>query len=569
MTTRNISYIERWVELIGLNRENPGKIEHFDDRRYRFSLFLLNQDGAALRLRKGAIEELYIEDNIMDWFHHGYLLLQNPNDVIERAESVYFDSDDTADKTKKVNNQPYRFRGDGRDLILLTFEPYIDSKDDEKSINKELNNAVYTMKFLFTIYATEDVLSDQGRARKMQKMYFHDYRYQMLREKNLYYSTAKNLTRSGTNTRLTKSVTHLNNADRGKPTGEIIQDILRTSMQKTDTQNMFSKHWDFGGTSMFYTSPANFKAIDDLEYLLDRHVSVEDGHPCLFRLQRFTERWELLPIQEYFRRSREELASGESIPGVYQSEFFILSNDSESPEHEKTPAPRRKTFGRDVQSPLINYHFTDLSVIDDYIFSEMNGSDCQEIMNSVIVHRYNEGDKRFGVDLQDHNINSVAGLFQGSYVSNMFGFDRKLLDTENIGTQTGALSWLTDSSRVQNFNFRVESSWTPDKTHSLSVGRNKLLLSAFLLGNTIQFTVRGDTSRRAGVWIAVDRDTNYLDNEYDKKVLGQYFVTRVTHKITQSGEYQNTVMGVKPYFTQAPDTPLSREDAFMKNTDET
>lgn len=564
MTTQNISFIERWVDLLGLNRENPGRIEQFDDRRYRFSLFLLNQDGAALRIRKGSIEELYIEDNIMDWFHHGYMLMLNPNDVIERAESVYIGADDTTDQSR-VETRPYRFRGDGRDLMLLTFEPYIESKDDEKSINTNMNNAVYTMKFLFTIYATEDVISEQGRLQKAQKMYFHDYRYQILREKNLYYSTAKNLETAGVNTKITTPITHRNNTDRSKPTGEIIQDILKSSMLSNDTYNMFSTHWDFGSNNMFYTSPSNFKAIDDLEYILDRHTSVEDGHPCLFRLQRFTERWELLPLQEYFRRSRQELEDGTTAPGVYQSEFFLLSNDSEPPDANKTPAPRRKTFGRDIQSPVINYHFPDLSVIDDYIFSEMNGSDCQEILNSVITHRYSEGDKQFGVDLFDHNISNVSSLFQSGYVSNMFGFDKKLLDNT---ASAGALSWLTDTSRSQNFNFRVESSWTPDKSHSLSVGRNKLLLSAFLLGNTIQFTVRGETSRRAGVWIAVDRDTNYVDNEYEKKVLGQYFVTRVTHKITKSGEYQNTVMGVKPYFTQAPDRPLNINDAFMKNTDE-
>ena len=83
------------------------------------------------------------------------------------------------------------------------------------------------------------------------------------------------------------------------------------------------------------------------------------------------------------------------------------------------------------------------------------------------------------------------------------------------------------------------------------MGRNKKLLSAFLLGNAIQFQVKGMTSRRSGLWIAVDRNNSYTDNDYDKKVLGQYFVTRVVHSITSSG-YSNNIIGVKPYLYDDP-----------------
>lgn len=563
----HVEYIESWVRALGLDHDNPDKLEHFDDRRFKFSLYLLNQDGAAIKIRKGAIKELYIEDNIMDWFHHGYMLMMNPDDVMERAHSIYT-SDEARDKP--VDITPYHFRGDARDLLLLTFEPHVDPGEVNETVFQKLNNMVYTMKFLFTVYATEDVVDMPGRKNKMQKMYFHDYRYQLLREKNLYYSTAKNLGPIGTSSSSTIPVSHRNNDDRSKPTGEIVQDILKTALVDSATDNMFSYHWDFGGSNLFYTSPANYKAIDDLNYVLDRHVSTEkyQYQPCLFRLQRYTERWELLPIEEYFKRTKQQYETGVG-PGAYQSEFFLLSNDSEPPAdlfgRSGTP-PRRKTFGNSIKTPMNNYHFPDLSVIDDFVFSEINGSDCQELLNSVIMHRYSESDKMFGVDLAQSNIKNVHSMFQSSLVSHMYGFDKKFtMNSSSAGA--GYSSWLPDSSREQNFNFRVESSWTPDVNKTLSAGRNKLLLSAFLMGNTIQFDVRGETSRRAGVWIAVDRDTNYVDNEYDKKVLGQYFVTRVTHKITSSGEYTNNVMGVKPYFTGGPDTgDMNTTDLFAKNT---
>lgn len=546
---KNREFIEQWVTTLGLDHENTAKIEQFDDRKYRFSLYLLNQDGYAIKLRKGAIHELYIEDNIMDWFHHGHVTMLNPDDIMERAESIFL-GDSINDQA--VATVPYRFRGDCRDLLLLTFEPHIDPGQVGESVPEALDNMVYTMKFLFTIYATEDVISGSGRRDKKQKMYFHDYRYQMLREKNTYYSTARHPTTGGSHTKTTVPATQMNDSKRSKPTGEIIQDILRTALLPTDTQDLFSFHWNWGGTNLFYTSPSNFKAIDDLNYIMDRHVSTSDYdyQPCLFKLQRYTERWELLPITEYFVRSKDGI-----YPGVYQSEYFLLSNDSE-PDKVTVP-PERKTFGRSVKTPMNNYHFPDVSVVDDYIFSEMNGVDCQETLNSVIVHRYDEGNKMFSIDVTDNNISNIQSKFQELYINHTFG---------GSGGH-GVSSWLSDTSRSMNFNFNVKSSWTADVNGSRTVARNKMLLGAFLLGNTIQFDARGETSRRSGVWIALDRDTNYIDNAYEMKVLGQYFVTRVTHTITSTGEYTNNVMGVKPYFYQ--ELSFKTEDLFMKNTDMT
>lgn len=543
----NISYIEQWVQTLGLDHENNAKVEQFDDRRYKFSLYLLNQDGQAIKIRKGSIDNLYIEDDILEMFHKGSVTFLNPSDVIERSESILL-GESTNDA--RVNVQPYRFRGDCRDLLLLTFEPHLDASSVNDGIPEMLNSAVHTMKFLFSVYAIEDITSPEGRAQKKQKLYFHDYRYQMLREKNLYYSTAKYNKYGGSHTVSTRPVSQMNNQDRGKPTGEIVQDILRSSLLKSDTDGKFSMHWNPGGSNLHYTSPSNFKAIDDLEYIMDRHIS--DGNyqyqPCILRLQRFTERWELLPVTEYFARSKHNVG-----PGEYQSEFFTLSNESEAKGSEIPPS--RKTFGKDVSHPGINYHYPDLSVVDDYIFSEMNGVDCQELLHSIITHRYNEQTKTFNMDLNQGNISYVRDQFQQLYINHTFG---------GIGGH-GATSWITDASRSQNFNFSVNSSWSPEQNQSLTGSRNKLLLAAFLLGNTIQFESRGDTTRRAGVWIALDRETNYIDNDYDMKVLGQYFVTRVTHEIDSSGGYKNNIMGVKPFLYR--DLNFDTNDLFMKNTD--
>ena len=57
------------------------ELEMLDDRSYHFRLRVYNEDGKHMTIRKGAIEELVIEDNILDFHHHGYLIFQNPSEL--------------------------------------------------------------------------------------------------------------------------------------------------------------------------------------------------------------------------------------------------------------------------------------------------------------------------------------------------------------------------------------------------------------------------------------------------------------------------------------------------------
>ena len=71
-------------------------------------------------------------------------------------------------------------------------------------------------------------------------------------------------------------------------------------------------------------------------------------------------------------------------------------------------------------------------------------------------------------------------------------------------------------------------------------------MAGILAGNTIMFNVKGSTSRQSGKFISIDRDSGFTDNDFDDKILGQYFVTSVIHNIGPQG-YNNQVIGVKPY----------------------
>ena len=518
-------------------------IEQFGDKggiKMRFAVYLFNQDGHVFKINKSYIDELEIEDDILDWYHKGYLVFNDVNDALERGTKVATKGNPAADM---LPIEGYRYRADARDFLYLIWEPDISSGLTGLK-GSPINTALFTMKFIFTIYATEDVPHPSGPDAKGQKLYFHDYRYQALRERNIYYSTGKGqsaetgpfpwLQDAPGQWGFNKSSTppgQRDNDSRSKLTGEIIQDILKKTLIGTQD---FDRDWDFGSSAEFYTSPTDYKAIDDLDYILGLHVGQHPSYePCIFKLERFTERWRLLPIGEYFARSVLDNATA----GLAQGERFLIASKANPVDSQikGTSMVPPQTVNDD---PSVNYHFLDFSLISNYNFTEISGVDCQEYLTSILVHKYSKNTKTFHIDVEDNNITQVKNDFQTNFISKTYGEDFK----------EGQTSWLVDSSRSSNQNYRAGVSPAVNGPGSLIAGRNKILLSAFLLGNTIEFTAPGLTNRKAGKFIAINRSSGDLDNDYDRKILGQYFVTRVIHTYSRDTGYDNIITAVKPYF---------------------
>ena len=325
-------------------------------------------------------------------------------------------------------------------MLYIHMEPYIG--DDKGGITPKIDNEVYTMRMLFSIYKIDDLNDGQEKARnKGQRFHFHDYRYQTLIEKNTYYSTGKNLPANIAGASSNKSrtpTTQQTNTERSKPTGEIIQDIFRSVFLPADITDRFAYDWSFGNGNIFYTSPSNFRAIDDINYILDRHSAKDTGDPCILKLDRYSNMWSFLPLSEYFRRSR----SGD-LPGVLQSERFTLTFDGASKDQAgQMIPPESKSFNM-ASNPMINYHFPDISTIDDYTFSEMDGTDCQSYLNSTVVTRHSQSDKQFSLDLVEHNIGNIREHFEATYTSSMLG-----------SGQAGAVpAWLVDTSRTRSVSY--------------------------------------------------------------------------------------------------------------------
>ena len=99
---KTIKFYENLLKHLNLDPGNGESLEQFDDRRFKFGVYLVNQDNRAVKIRKGSIEELVIVDDITEWFHHGHITFLNPDDVFERAQEQLLNDGENLNGTKTI-----------------------------------------------------------------------------------------------------------------------------------------------------------------------------------------------------------------------------------------------------------------------------------------------------------------------------------------------------------------------------------------------------------------------------------------------------------------------------------
>ena len=515
------------------NSENPSlpplasSNELIGERLFKFKVVLINNDGRITKLRRGAIEELVIEDNILDWYHKGYLVFKNPQDFLERAVKSY------KNDGSYIDMEPYLFRSDGRDYVYIEIDVPIGSDYAETT---SLNSKTYTIKLMCSIYAVEDITSKGGINNKTKKIYFWDYRYQLMSEKNSYWDTSSALKRLHQPI-FNRSASQLSNEDRSIHTGNAIKDIIKDTFDQFPPK--FSSDFDVGSRRIFHCANAGDKVIDTLEFLIENHVSSDSSNnqPCILSLDRFTDEWSLLSIGDYYKRAYIKSSSNRpGEPGLFQQERFFLGQESTGEN-----AVRNISKTPTQSDGVINFHNPDVGIISDYEFTEMAGFDNATLLNSTMAHKYQSG--QFNINQTIGDIENTRAFFKENIVDHMLG-----------DPKTGAVpSFIINKLRKQNkniYNVYTGSDTTDeaDINHSaMAFGRNKTLQTILFMGNTIKFNVKGMTNRRTGRFIGIDRNASYDESPFDSKLLGQYFVTSVIHSINRNG-YHNQVMGVKPYY---------------------
>lgn len=481
------------------------------DNKYRVRVCLFNSSGKIAKINYSAIQELKIIDDVNSFYAEGYLTFDNSLDALESFQSAGYGIDGTVQNTFI----PFQFRNDGRDFLYINFEPQLQA-DDLNVLNNPKNLPQPGLTYIFAIYDMEDIIFEDKTV-KHKKLYFYDYMFQFLREKNAFFSTGK--------------VKHgISNEDRSIYTGEAIQRLIADVSTYYNVPYNFGD-WDKGAGKIFYSSPANYKAIDDLYYLLDYHVSEAGNEYSPVILRKQDETWSLTPISKIFQQSYFKGLPGQGdLGGIRLRENFILGKQNAGEEGILNTKSRNPTF-----SPFAA-RLTDYPLIENFQVSNMAATDASNSIISHMVHSYNFSNKQFTIDIENNNIEKNTSVYNKLFVQTQKG---------NVGSLPSSNISL-NQTRIKQQNIINKYNPHPDPNVRLNSGRNRFLMSGIFLNTTISFRARGNVVRDAGNFITINRYDSQTPSEFDNKMLGTYFVTKVEH-VFKNGTYNNNMVAVKTY----------------------
>ncbi len=525
---------------------------------YWFKINLWNDNNKEQTISPAAIKSLVIEDNFYNFFHKGYIIIDNRYDAIERS---------VGENVQIADQSPsFIFMGDARDYLNIEIYPLGENKVLER---KELamSTRIY---FQASIYAIEEIATDTPDV-KFKKLYFWDRYYQILREKNTYWSTADVVENriEGNESDVEviekiedfaasiqeikslniKNVSNFDNLQRAIPTGEAIKKFLATVFVPEDGYPIAfagedfadtgsytldpairanDPTWDVGATVIYYSTPAQFKAIDTLLYLLDHHVSTPESFfdQCFLRIDRGTRVFTLRPLSNYFKA-----AYGEGDVGGPLYIETILLGGLGYPDGSTSRYSRVSDF----TPKLGRFQLQQIGTTSNFELEPSLGSITQRDFNSKAMHHYRRDDKEFVISNQENNIAKIISVYQQNYVDT--------IQPRLWSSIVPGFNRTTNKNIDHRFSDVVE-----DDRQIFGMGRNQALYTAIFANNQVKFRVPGSTVRQAGKFIGVDRDGSSPANEYDQKALGIYFITEVKH-IFEGNNYYNELTCVKTYTT--------------------
>jgi len=506
-----------------------------NNQEYLFDVMMYNANDEFVRLRNQNINEFVLEDNFLDFYHKGYLVFRNDQDALESLPT----NPPNSNSAKSFSNfsyvdgnkvLPFSFRGDSRDFLIVDIIPKLNNQSFDYNYGEEIEK-VWRLKFVFSIYNTEDIIIENQVGVKYKKIYFWDFTYQLLREKNSDFSTANFVDKEGA---LLKD-----NSERGIKTGLAIKNLLKNVFPKDEGyKTEFEEDFDEGYASIFYSSPTDQKSINDLEYLVERHVSSPGNNFdfCILRRERFTNNWSFRSLKDYFSKAyNKAFTTNADSGGSFHLEKFMIGNYSDT-EASYNNISRTPTSYKNIPS------LPDYSYIEDFRFSPPAGFSVQDRLVSKMIHTYDYNEKEFIVDVQENNFEKNLDIYKKNYIEGLKG---------DIGANP--FSSLTKNYyRVANKNYDADYAANfESKEQRLYKGRNDFLKNALFLNNTLNFTCPGLTFRQAGRFISVDRQTSIPESKFDNKLLGIYFVVNVRH-VFRNSSYKNEITCVKPYIFNDP-----------------
>ena len=506
---------------------------------YYFQIYIQNSnDGNKVELKPEGWDNLYLEEDIFDWWIKGSIEIKSPFDSFERGSKEIAL---VAPDEKKVI---YKFRNDGRDTIFISVFP----KNESLGIDMgNFEEKKWRLELEAVIYDVQD-LQHKTMGEKAKVLYFHEKTYQMMKEKNVEFTTAT----VGQNKGKT-NIHKLNNEDRSLPTGEALGELLKNDQE-------FSKHaknvddpnlWDKGDplNKIFYTSGSSTRFIEDMNYILDRHTSSEQNkfQPCILKLERAEsanqpKQFSLLPLKTYFEKA------GKDKPGEYQTEHIFLEEGSQtSASNEVIIQKAPLDSSNSVEGELKAKDFTNTS---NYQLLDMSGLDYSSNLSNKVIVSYNQKKGQFNIESKEHISEKYKEFYKDNVATGIL--------TKNEEDRLPVTKYIKEGYNTDY----IYSTHYNDKQR-LVEGRNKILQHYLFTNLGISMQLRGLTSRTVGRFFGLSKQT-LNDQEHDNRLEGQYFLTNLVHFFSPTQRsYFTELVGVKVHTYQETNKIQDEDDALI------
>jgi hypothetical protein len=520
-----------------------------DNIEYKYYVYLLNGDGQYLGLTSDSIELLNIKDNILEMAASGTCVIRNDNDSIERSNfnSQMNQSENYFQRQPKQGSETiideYFFRNDCRDFLVVYIRPILNDLLNEEDLDKVKPSS--TLFYTFSILENEDVAADGGDDVRFKKLTLIDNDLEILREKNLFFSSSKIIK--------DQNLTQKDDNERSVLTGLILKDLiiqgLDTGSSGENTEQNGSvideDLFSIGTSPLFYSSPGEYNVLNDIDYVLQRHTSAAPPHdPCLLRKDRYSQKYTLISYKDYFKNAIFQSKNG-SAGGLLHTETIYLSDESLSIDSENVKVKQRSPL-----TPFNNLSFNEFSMVNSYNFFNMSGLDTQTKLVTTAVHSYQLSDKQFQIDLTNNNISTTMKTYYEYFVKGQKEYPL-FVSGNTIYSNT-----FVNQFRKNNLNYKnIFSINDSEPDQRLGLGRNNVLKNAIFLNNAIELDLKGLTFRSSGKFFSFDRKNGAIESKYDDKVFGTYFAVQVDHTFSKNN-YNNKVIGIKTYLF---DNPMLKE----------
>lgn len=484
-----------------------------NDQDFEFMVALTNQIDPAAPINKGAIVRLVIEEGFSTWWSKGFLVFDNKHNAFERPKN-----DDIEEEFS------YKFRNDGKDLIVFRLRPVIAGQPSDL-----LPDDTWNIEYVFSIYDVQDITDGVNADTKYKKLFFWEYDYQLLLQKNISWSTSE------VEPAVNNNPAQASDENRLVFTGDAIKSFLTKVLDHKAQE--FSDNWDKGGSKIEYCTQAYENADNTLQYILKKHVGEVNNDPCFLDRERFTKKWELQSLSKIFTKAIE--TNG---PGPYQIEHFFIDSLSEmessfqesGSDIVKNPAPyKTPTLPKGKVSFERNIQLRDYSMIKSHEFVDMAAMDNMFVIGNVPTYSNDFAGKQFNLEFEDNDIVNIKEFFKRNYTDKL----------KHPGCNPDPLFTL---NKIKNDALTVSNVYSLGHSANsrLADSRNEVLKAALLLNQCIVFRVKGMSFRTAGRFIGIDREIGATQNEFDNKLLGQWLIINVKHILVDEA-YINEITAVK------------------------